>query len=227
MKKSSLDTYLSEIGNESLLSTEEEKTLAKKISNGDAKAFERLTTANLKYVISIAKQYRNQGLCMDDIVAEGNIGLIKAVGKYKTSSGKRFAMFAAPYIRRNIEQAIAQQEGLYKLPKDADTPLERKKNHPLSADAPLGSKQGVSLMSILADPDALVPDKELNDNDYLTELKAKLCLLDGRDKDVVSYLYGIDRQHLTMAETADKMGLKRERVRQIRDKALRKLRKKD
>lgn len=223
--KGKLSVYLDEIGHETLLSAEEEKALAERISKGDGKALERLTTANLKYVVSVAKQYKGNGLEIDDLVAEGNIGLMKAAGRYKSTSTKRFAPFSAPYIREAIERAIEEQAGLYKLPKDADTPAERKVRRPLSADAPLGTKTGVNLLSVLSDPNFPVPDTELSRKTEIDTLKEKLGVLDERSKEIISYIYGIDMPHLTMAEIGQKMGLKRERVRQIRDKAIRKLRK--
>lgn len=226
MERDSLTTYLDEIGQQSLLSPEEERQLAEKIAAGDKRAQEKLVTANLKYVVSVARQYQGQGLNIDDLVAEGNVGMIKAAAKFTPQSSKRFVAFANPYIRKAMERAIDQQTSLYKIPKDADTLLERKIGRPLSTDEQLGSKSGVTLMSVLADPDAHHPDDTLIDKNGLEAISRRLDVLDERQRQVMACYYGIDTDHLTMSEIADRMGLKRERVRQIRDKALRKLRKK-
>lgn len=223
MENNTLNTYLDEIGQQSLLSPEEEQSLAVKIAAGSQRAQDKLVTANLKFVVSTARQYQGRGLNIDDLVAEGNVGMLKAAAKFTPDVKKRFVVFATPYIRRAIERAIDQQTSLYKIPKDADTLLERKIGRPLSTDEQLGSKSGVTLMSVLSDPDARHPDATLMEKNDLEDIKSRLSLLDERQRQVVSYYYGIDADHLTMAEIGERMGLKRERVRQIRDKALRKL----
>ena len=223
MENNTLNTYLDEIGQQSLLSPEEEQSLAVKIAGGNQRAQDKLVTANLKFVVSMARQYQGRGLNIDDLVAEGNVGMLKAAAKFTPDVKKRFVVFATPYIRRAIERAIDQQTSLYKIPKDADTLLERKIGRPLSTDEQLGSKSGVTLMSVLSDPDARHPDATLMEKNDLEDIKSRLSLLDERQRQVISYYYGIDADHLTMAEIGERMGLKRERVRQIRDKALRKL----
>lgn len=223
MENNTLNTYLDEIGQQSLLSPEEEQSLAVKIAGGSLRAQDKLVTANLKFVVSTARQYQGRGLNIDDLVAEGNVGMLKAAAKFTPDVKKRFVVFATPYIRRAIERAIDQQTSLYKIPKDADTLLERKIGRPLSTDEQLGSKSGVTLMSVLSDPDARHPVDTLMEKNDLEDIKSRLSLLDERQRQVVSYYYGIDADHLTMAEIGERMGLKRERVRQIRDKALRKL----
>lgn len=223
MENNTLNTYLDEIGQQSLLSPEEEQSLAVKIAGGSLRAQDKLVTANLKFVVSTARQYQGRGLNIDDLVAEGNVGMLKAAAKFTPDVKKRFVVFATPYIRRAIERAIDQQTSLYKIPKDADTLLERKIGRPLSTDEQLGSKSGVTLMSVLSNPDARHPDATLMEKNDLEDIKSRLSLLDERQRQVVSYYYGIDADHLTMAEIGERMGLKRERVRQIRDKALRKL----
>lgn len=223
MENNTLNTYLDEIGQQSLLSPEEEQSLAVKIAGGSQRAQDKLVTANLKFVVSMARQYQGRGLNIGDLVAEGNVGMLKAAAKFTPDVKKRFVVFATPYIRRAIERAIDQQTSLYKIPKDADTLLERKIGRPLSTDEQLGSKSGVTLMSVLSDPDARHPDDTLMDKNDLEAIKSRLSLLDDRQRQVISYYYGIDADHLTMAEIGERMGLKRERVRQIRDKALRKL----
>ena len=226
MENNALNTYLDEIGQQCLLTPEKEQALAAEIAQGCQRAQDKLVTANLKFVVSMARQYQGKGVSMDDLVAEGNVGMIKAAAKFTPQVKKRFVVFATPYIRKAIERAIDQQTSLYKIPKDADTLLERKIGRPLSTDEQLGSKSGVTLMSILADPSARHPDDTLMEKNDLETVKQRLTILDDRSRQVMSYYYGIDADHLTMAEIGERMGLKRERVRQIRDKALRKLHKK-
>lgn len=222
----SLEIYLEEIAKDNLLSDEQERALAAKIAEGDEKAIEKLTTANLKFVVKMTKQYHGKGLNTEDLICEGNIGLMKAARKFKPDCGKRFVVFAAPYIRQAMEKAIDQQAGLYKVPKDADSALERKKSKALSADAPLGGRQNVNLMGIIPDNDASMADENFNDTAIVEEITKALDMLDDRQKEVVTGFYGIGCHHKTMAEIATDMGLKRERVRQIRDKAIIKLCKK-
>lgn len=226
MENNALNTYLDEIGQQSLLSPEKEQALAEEIAQGSRRAQDQLVTANLKFVVSMARQYQGKGLSMNDLVAEGNVGIIKAAAKFTPLVKKRFVVFATPYIRKSIERAIDQQTSLYKIPKDADTLLERKIGRPLSTDEQLGSKSGVTLMSVLEDPDARHPDDMLMERNDLETVKKRLSVLDDRSRQVMTYYYGIGADHLTMAEIGERMGLKRERVRQIRDKALRKLHKK-
>lgn len=215
-----LGIYLEEIAKDGMLSDEQERELAARAAEGDAKAAEKLTTANLRFVVKMSRQYLGKGLGAEDLICEGNIGLMRAARKYKPSSGKRFVVFAAPYIRQAMEKAISEQTGLYKVPKDADTQAERRKSKALSADAPLGGRMDVNLMGIIPDREASMADENLNDISITEEINRAIDVLDDRQETVVREFYGIGRDHKTMAEIAAGMGLKRERVRQIRDKAI-------
>ncbi len=220
--KKSLNTYLNEIGREKLLSDEEERLLADRIQSGDSKAIDRLTSANLTYVVSLARQYEDRGLAMEDLVSEGNIGMLRAATKFSSSQGKRFVTFAAPYIREAMEQAIEQQAGLYRVPRNVtDTKLEKKRSHALSIDAPVGGSHELSLGHVIPDQNATVPGEKLEDETLLFELRQLVDMLEPREQQVVRSVYGLDGEPKTMMQVAIVMGLKRERVRQIRDKAIR------
>ncbi len=133
------DAYIQEVEKQKILSDAEEQQLAEKIAQGNKRALDKLVAANLSYVISVANQYKNRGLSMDDLVSEGNIGMLKAATHFDGKHGKRFVTYAAPYIREAIEQAIEQQAGLYRVPRNAKDPAwEKKRSHPLSIDAPIG-----------------------------------------------------------------------------------------
>lgn len=218
------DSYLREIGKQSLLSDAEEQHLAQRIMQGDRRAKDRLVSANLTYVVSVARQYVNRGLAMDDLVSEGNVGLLRAADHFDGRPGKRFVTFAAPYVRQAIEEAVKQQAGLYRVPRDAKNPaLERKRSQPLSIDAPVGGSNELSLGHVIPDKDATQPDQALENGLAEEELHRIVDQLEGRVKHVVQRLYGIGVERRTMAETAQELGLKRERVRQIRDQGVRKL----
>lgn len=220
--KKSLNTYLTEIGREKLLSDEEERMLADRIQAGDSKAIERLTAANLTYVVSLARQYEGRGLAVEDLVSEGNIGMLKAATRFSAAQGKRFVTFAAPYIREAMEQAIEQQAGLYRVPRNvADTRAEKKRSHALSIDAPVGGSHELSLGHVLPDRNATVPGDKLENDTLLFELKSLIDGLAPREQQVVRAIYGLDGEPKTMMQVGVTMGLKRERVRQIRDKAIR------
>lgn len=223
---SHLENYLNEIGGKALLSDDEEKALAQLIAQGDRKAIDKLVSSNLKYVVTIARQYERQGLSNEDLISEGNMGLIKAAAKFTPNTPKRFVVFAAPYIRQAIERAIEQQTGLYRIPKSEVTDAELKRSHARSFDEPLpvGSKNNFSLLNVVEDKDATHADKQTEERSLADELVQYVGTLNEREQQVVRSIYGIDTDHLTMAEIGLKMGLKRERVRQIREKALRKLR---
>jgi len=222
------EKYIEDIANEQLLSDKEEQELAEKIKIGDARALEKLTKANLKFVVSLAHQYRNRGLGEDDLISEGNIGMMYAAQKFDGSRGVRFVVFAAPYIRNAMEEAIKEQATLYKLPKNETSRSEQKRSRAISIDqpVPIGSGNNFTLQHILENENAKHTDEHLNQEILSNEIQKGLDILDDREKRVITYIYGLAGAHYTMAEIAENMGLKRERVRQIRDKALRKLHKK-
>lgn len=224
MTDTGLNNYLDEIGRQELLSDEEERQLSVKILQGDQRAVARLAEANLRFVVKLATQYRGQGLSMDDLISEGNIGLLAAAAKFDGQRGTRFVSYAAPYVRRQIERAIEQQNGLYKVPHDA-TPDVRRQSHPLSVDAPLGYRQGMNLLSVLINGDDPQADERVYNQAVERAVEYALSALGERETEVVNRFFGIDREHETMAEIAEDLGLKRERVRQIRNRAIRRLRK--
>lgn len=190
-QKDALDIYLDEIGGKVLLSDEEEKALAQRIADGDAKAIEKLTTANLRFVVTLAKQYAGKGVDVEDLVSEGNIALLKAASKYPRHTHKRFVVYAAPFIREAMDKAIG---GL------SDTAAQQIKREESVAD------RSVEI-----------------DEAMIDEIEQSLDILDDRQRHIIRHAYGIGVHHLTLAEIGEEMGLKRERVRQIRDKAVRKL----
>ena len=146
MEESGLNKYLDAIGRESLLSADEERQLSERILKGDSRALNKLIEANLRFVVSIANQYKGKGLQMDDLVSEGNIGLMKAAGKFDASRGTRFVNYAVAHVRQQIEKAISQQEGLYKLPRDVkNESAARLQSQPLSVDAPLGHRTNMKI----------------------------------------------------------------------------------
>lgn len=222
------EKYIEEIVQEQLLSGEEEQVLAAKIKLGDAKALEKLTKANLKFVVSLAHHYKNQGLGEDDLVSEGNIGMMHAAQKFDGTKGIRFVSYAAPYIKKAMEEAIKEQTALYKLPKDEKSKFERKRTHAISIDQPIpvGSSNNFTLQHVLENEDAPQADEHLNKELLNFEIQKGLNELNEREKRIIIAIYGLNGTHYTMAEIAENMGLKRERVRQIRNKALRKLHKK-
>lgn len=222
------EKYIEEIAHEQLLSDKEEQELAEKIKIGDAMALEKLTKANLKFVVSLAHQYRNRGLGEDDLISEGNIGMMYAAQRFDGKKGVRFVVFAAPYIRKAMEEAIKEQSTLYKLPKNEKNKYEKIRSRALSIDqpVPVGSNNNFTLQHILENVNAEQTDDQLNQDILSNEIQKGLDVLDEREKRIITYIYGLTGSHYTMAEIAEEMGLKRERVRQIRDKALRKLHKK-
>lgn len=222
------EKYIEEIVQEQLLSNEEEQALAAKIKLGDAKALEKLTKANLKFVVSLAHHYKNQGLGEDDLVSEGNIGMMHAAQKFDGTKGIRFVSYAAPYIKKAMEEAIKEQTALYKLPKDEKSKFERKRTHAISIDQPIpvGSSNNFTLQHVLENEDTPQADEHLNKELLNFEIQKGLNELNDREKRIIIAIYGLNGTHYTMAEIAENMGLKRERVRQIRNKALRKLHKK-
>lgn len=193
----------------------------------DDKAVADLVARNQGFVVSMAAQYKHRGLDMDDLVSEGNIGMLQAARKFDTSQGKRFVTFAAPYIRDAIEKAIEQQTGLYRVPRDvADSAAEKKRSRTLSIDAPVGGSPELSLGRVIPDADAPDPEKTLQKDLLVRELQELVRGLAPREQHVVQRFYGVGVDPLTMAEIAQEMGLKRERVRQIRNQAVRHILKK-
>lgn len=222
--KNSIEAYLNEIGQEKHLTDAEERQLAERIQQGDSQALDRLTTANLTFVVSLAHQYAGHGLATEDLISEGNIAMMRAAAKFDGSRGKRFVAFAAPFIREAMRQAIEQQTGLYRVPRDANaTAAEWRRSRALSIDAPVGGSQDLSLGRVVANPHAADPGQLLEEGSLIEELERLVARLEGREQRVAACLYGVGTAPLTMAETAQLMGLKRERVRQIRDKAVRQL----
>lgn len=226
MEDSALNRYLDEIGKGQLLSDEEERALSARILQGDQRALSKLVEANLRFVVTIARQYKGQGLSMEDLVSEGNLGLMKAAGRFDATKGVRFVNYAVVHVRQAIEKAIEQQTGLYKVPKDVKNEITaRQQSMPLSVDAPLGHRANLSLLSVLVNRDAPLADERIHSEAIEDAVEFALGSLDARESRVVNAFYGIGQEHETMAEIAEDMDLKRERVRQIRDKAIRKLRK--
>ena len=226
MEDSALNRYLDEIGKEALLSDQVEKELSAQILNGDTKALSKLVEANLRFVVAVARQYKGRGVAMEDLVSEGNIGLMKAASKYDARKGVRFVNYAVVYVREAIEKYIDQQAGLYQVPKDVkDEVVARQQSMPLSVDAPLGHRTNVSLLSVLVNQDAPMADERVHSDAVEEAVEFALGVLDPRETKVVNAFFGIGQERETMAEIAEDLDVKRERVRQIRDKAVRKLRK--
>lgn len=261
-ESASLDKYLSEIGKHELISAEEETILAQKIRAGDEAALERLTVANLRFVVSVAKQYQNNGLTLPDLINEGNLGLIKAAKRFDETRGFKFISYAVWWIRQSIMQAVAEQSRIIRLPlnkigslnkiKKALVILEQKlereasleemaealdmseeeisttlsvSNRHVSADANFASNEDMSLMDVLFDPNNPQPDNELLTTSLNIEIKRALATLTERESDVVTLFYGIGfKDGLTLEEIGEKYNLTRERVRQIKEKAIRRLR---
>ena len=257
----SLEKYLQEIGKEELLSTDEEVELAQRIRKGDRKALEKLTRANLRFVVSVAKQYQNQGLSLPDLINEGNVGLIKAAEKFDETRGFKFISYAVWWIRQSILQAIAEQSRLVRvplnqvgsaskinrilskfeqeherrpstdeiseridLPEDkVDEAMMANARH-VSVDAPFVDGEENSLLDVLVNDDAPMADRQLVLESLRDEIAVFLQTLNDRERSVVSAFYGIGQPEMTLEEIGNKYGLTRERVRQIKEKAIRHLR---
>ena len=218
MEDSILNKYLDEIGRESLLTEEQERDLSQRIRRGDERALNRLVQANLRFVVAIARQYQGKGLPMDDLVSEGNIGLMKAAGKYDAGRGLRFVGYAAFFVRQQIERALKAESAEQRVENSRDGQTR-------SVDAPLGSKTNMSLLSVLVDGNAPLADERVYNASVERAVMAALQVLDEREQHVVNAYFGVGQENLTMAEIAQDMGLKRERVRQIRNHAIRKMKK--
>lgn len=259
---STLDKYLQEITQERLLTAEEEIALARKIKEGDKDALQKLTRANLRFVVSVAKQYQHQGLSLPDLINEGNIGLIKAAEKFDNTRGFKFISYAVWWIRQSIMQALADQSRLVRLPLNQvgsvnkinkisnkfEQEFERKpsiaeiaeeinlsqervsdaikgNNRHVSMDAPLTDGNDNGLADLLQGNEGLDIDTHLLLESLREELKLALNILDERERFVIEAFYGINQPEMTLQEIGAKKGLTRERARQIREKAIRKLRK--
>ena len=259
---STLDKYLQEITQERLLTAEEEIALARKIKEGDKDALQKLTRANLRFVVSVAKQYQHQGLSLPDLINEGNIGLIKAAEKFDDTRGFKFISYAVWWIRQSIMQALADQSRLVRLPLNQvgsvnkinkisnkfEQEFERKpsiaeiaeeinlsqervsdaikgNNRHVSMDAPLTDGNDNGLADLLQGNDGQDIDIHLLLESLREELKLALNILDERERFVIEAFYGINQPEMTLQEIGAKKGLTRERARQIREKAIRKLRK--
>lgn len=260
-ESASLDKYLQEIGHEELLSVDEEVELAQKIKKGDRRALERLTRANLRFVVSVAKQYQNQGLCLPDLINEGNVGLIKAAEKFDETRGFKFISYAVWWIRQSILQAIAEQSRIVRLPLNQvgsvnkinrefnkfeqeherrpsvneiadriDLPEDKieeamkANNRHVSMDAPFVDGEDNSLLDVLADNDMPMADKALVQESLRKEIDRAIELLNDREQKVVRAFFGIGSPEMTLEEIGEKYNLTRERVRQIKEKAIRRLR---
>ena len=218
MEEKLLNKYLDEIGRETLLSEEQERELSLRIRQGDERAFNRLVEANLKFVVAIARQYQGKGLPMEDLVSEGNLGLMKAAGKYDASRGLRFVNYAVVFIRQQIEKALKVESSEQRVESARDGQTR-------SVDAPLGSKNNMSLLSVLADGNSPLADERVYNSIVAEAVEYALHVLDERESKVVNAFFGIEQDNMTMAEIGSELGLKRERVRQIRERAVRRLRK--
>lgn len=257
----SLEKYLQEIGHEELLTVEEEVELAQRIKKGDREALERLTRANLRFVVSVAKQYQNQGLSLPDLINEGNLGLIKAAEKFDETRGFKFISYAVWWIRQSILQAIAEQSRIVRLPQNQVSSASKinrvlnkfeqenerrpsvdeiadKINLPeekiadamkansrhVSVDAPFSDGDSNSLLDVLPDDDSPMADTELVKESLRDEINRALALLNERERNIIQAFFGINQAEMTLEEIGEKFGLTRERVRQIKEKAIRKLR---
>ena len=186
----------------------------------------RLVSDNLNFVKSIANQYHGKGLEFDDLVSEGYMAMIQAAQKFDDSRGTQFVSYAAPFIRKAMERAIDQQAGVCRIPKSEKKPGRHPAGTAVSIEEPLSAGNKYTLLDILVNKDALMADENTAFRQLLADLDNCIETLDEREKEVVQKFYGIGKPHVTLAEIGEDMGLKRERVRQIRDKAIRKISKK-
>lgn len=218
MEDSILNKYLDEIGREQLLTEEQEARLSARILQGDERALNRLIEANLRFVVVIARQYQGQGLSMEDLVSEGNLGLMKAARKFDATRGLRFVNYAVVFIRQQIEKAVRKESDEQRVESTRDGQTR-------SVDAPLGSKANVSLLSVLVNADSPQADQRVYNANLEDAIERSLQTLNERETTVINAFFGIGEERQTLAEIAERMSLKRERVRQIRDRAVRRLKK--
>ncbi|MGF1639171.1 MAG: RNA polymerase sigma factor RpoD/SigA [Cyclobacteriaceae bacterium] len=258
----SLDKYLQEIGKVDLLTADEEVTLAKRIKEGDQMALEKLTKANLRFVVSVAKQYQNQGLTLGDLINEGNLGLIKAAQRFDETRGFKFISYAVWWIRQSILQALAEQSRIVRLPlnrvgslnkisktfSELEQKYEREPSpdelaevlkvttseivdtmkisgRHVSMDAPFAQGEENSLLDVLENDLEETPDSGLMSDSLRREVQRTLSTLTPREADVITLYFGLNGEHsMTLEEIGEKFNLTRERVRQIKEKAIRRLR---
>ncbi len=257
----SLDKYLQDIGREELITAEEEVELARRIKSGDQEALEKLIKANLRFVVSVAKQYQNQGLSLPDLINEGNLGLIKAAQRFDETRGFKFISYAVWWIRQSILQALAEQSRLVRLPlnqvgslnkiKKATSKLEQEFERPpsldeiaeslelpehkidkamkittryISVDAPISQDDDMKFLDVFVSEDLPKTDSNLMRESLNKEIQRSLSTLTEKERDVINLYYGIGMNHgLTLEEIGAKFNLTRERVRQIKEKAIRRL----
>jgi len=258
----SLDKYLQDIGKEGLITAEEEVELARRIKSGDKIALEKLTKANLRFVVSVSKQYQNQGLSLPDLINEGNMGLIKAAQRFDETRGFKFISYAVWWIRQSILQALAEQSRIVRLPlnqvgslnklKKISSQLEQKLERSpseteiadeldvsdskvkatmriatryVSMDAPLLSDEDSKFLDFFIPKDVEETDENLLKESLGNEIQRSLSVLGNKERDIINLYYGIGRNYsLTLEEIGAKFDLTRERVRQIKEKAIRRLR---
>ena len=251
---------LDKIGREELVSPEEEVELAQRIRKGDQRALEKLTRANLRFVVSVAKQYQNQGLSLPDLINEGNLGLIKAAEKFDETRGFKFISYAVWWIRQSILQALAEQSRIVRLPlnqvgslnkinkalskfeqenerqpsseelsemidvpKDKISDTLRVSGRHVSVDAPFVEGEDNSLLDVLPNDDSPSADRGLVNESLNTEIERALSTLSSREREIIKSFFGIGCQEMTLEEIGERFGLTRERVRQIKEKAIRRL----
>ena len=259
-ESASLDKYLQEIGREELVTPDEEVELAQRIRKGDQEALEKLTRANLRFVVSVAKQYQNQGLSLPDLINEGNLGLIKAAEKFDETRGFKFISYAVWWIRQSILQALAEQSRIGRLPlnqvgslnkinkalskfeqenerqpsneelsemidvpKDKISDTLRVGSRHVSVDAPFVEGEDNSLLDVLPNDDSPSADRGLVNESLNTEIERALSTLTDREREIIKSFFGIGCQEMTLEEIGERFGLTRERVRQIKEKAIRRL----
>jgi RNA polymerase primary sigma factor len=260
-ESASLDKYLQEIGKYDLISVEEEVELAQRIKKGDEVAIQKLTRANLRFVVSVAKQYQNQGLSLPDLINEGNMGLIKAAEKFDETRGFKFISYAVWWIRQSIMQAINEQSRIVRLPLNQVSSLSKYKKaiaefqqehqrkpstselakilgvpkkkvattmkvsgRHVSVDAPFAEGEDGSLLDVIEDDDAPIADNTLIDESLATEIDRALSTLTERERVIIKNSFGIGAEEISLEEIGEKFNLTRERVRQIREKAIKRLR---
>ena len=259
-ESASLDKYLQEIGRQDLISVDEEVELAQRIHQVDQQALDKLVNANLRFVVSVAKQYQNQGLSLSDLINEGNVGLIKAAQKFDETRGFKFISYAVWWIRQSILQAIAEQSNMVRVPlnqagllnrtskaqsrfeqlherrasaeelaAELDLPIEKVvetmkiNTRSVSVDAPFADGEDNSLLDVLPNNDSPMADSTLNQESLSKEIARVLEQLTPRERDIIKMFFGIGCQEMTLEEIGAKFNLTRERVRQIKEKAIRRL----
>jgi RNA polymerase primary sigma factor len=258
----SLEKYLSEIAKEEMITVEEEVQLAQRIKKGDQGALERLVKANLRFVVSVAKQYQHQGLSLPDLINEGNVGLIKAAQKFDETKGFKFISYAVWWIRQSILQAIAEQSRIVRLPlnkigtlnkihkafnqleqefqrtpmadeisKIVDIPEDKisstlsMSGRPVSVDAPLVEGEESSLLDLMENKDSPMADIDLVTESLKKEIQRTLATLSEKERCVIEMFYGLGKKEMSLEEIGQEIGLSRERTRQIKENALRRLQK--